>query len=252
MTELILPAVEPGVEVRLIPGYVGYAADSAGRVWSAWTKGPGNAPDGEWKQLKQCPTDRGYMTVGLRRGGKQSTKRVHQLVLEAFVGQRPPGTQTRHLDGNPANNRIGNLVWGTAPQQSDDKRLHGTLATGERVGTSKLTREKAVEILRRLAAGEGQVAIAAAIGIGQTVVSNIALGRTWKCIDSDRAAIGKPVRHAPVISVADRPRIRQMYASGEHTFQQIADVFGCSYTMIWKIVNGRTKDTSIDATPENA
>lgn len=54
--------------------------------------------------------------------GKQHTKSVHQEVMKAFVGPLPPGEQVRHLDGNPLNNRLDNLVYGTPVQNQQDRR----------------------------------------------------------------------------------------------------------------------------------
>lgn len=53
---------------------------------------------------------------------------AHALVLAAFVGPRPDGLCARHLDGNPANNRLDNLAYGTYAENMQDKRRHGTNA----------------------------------------------------------------------------------------------------------------------------
>jgi hypothetical protein len=53
---------------------------------------------------------------------------VHRLVLEAFVGPCPIGMQCRHFpDPNPANCNLKNLQWGTPMENTEDKRVHGTL-----------------------------------------------------------------------------------------------------------------------------
>jgi hypothetical protein len=71
---------------------------------------------------------------------------VHRLVLESFVGPCPDGMFGRHLDGNPANNRIDNLRWGSVTENNRDKILHGTITRGESVNTSKLTTNQVREI----------------------------------------------------------------------------------------------------------
>lgn len=38
---------------------------------------------------------------------------VHELVLAAFVGPRPPGYQADHVDGDRAHNAADNLEWVT-------------------------------------------------------------------------------------------------------------------------------------------
>ena len=62
--------------------------------------------------------------VSLRIGDRTGGYSVHRLVLEAFVGPMPEAMETRHLDGNPANNCLDNLRYGTRAENEADKRLH--------------------------------------------------------------------------------------------------------------------------------
>ena len=64
--------------------------------------------------------------INLFDGDKRATCTIHRLVLEAFVGPRPSGMECRHLDGNPANNRLDNLAWGTKFENDMDMFRHGT------------------------------------------------------------------------------------------------------------------------------
>ena len=70
--------------------------------------------------------DGGYLFVNLCKEGKRSNWRIHTLVLTAFVGPRLDGMECLHGDGNPANNRVENLRWGTGSQNSLDAVRHGT------------------------------------------------------------------------------------------------------------------------------
>lgn len=72
--------------------------------------------------LRPTPDLDGYLTV--RVDGK--TRRVHRLVMLAFVGPRPPGLQIRHLDGNNQHNDLSNLKYGTPAENAADKIRHGT------------------------------------------------------------------------------------------------------------------------------
>jgi hypothetical protein len=64
---------------------------------------------------------------------------AHSMVLSAFVGERPEGLITRHLNGNPRDNRLANLAWGTPAENGSDQRRHGRSPAGERNGSAKLT-----------------------------------------------------------------------------------------------------------------
>ena len=82
-----------------IPGYPMYQVDRKGQVFSLHSD----------KFLSQYTDTRGYRTVAL----EQATNYVHRLVLVTFVGPRPEGMECLHLDGDPGNNNLPNLRWGT-------------------------------------------------------------------------------------------------------------------------------------------
>lgn len=68
----------------------------------------------------------GYPRARPSEGGKNKPHPVHKLVLAAFVGPREEGMECRHLDGNPKNNYVANLAYGTASQNTLDQVRHGT------------------------------------------------------------------------------------------------------------------------------
>jgi hypothetical protein len=151
-------------EVRLL-GLVkhpGYLVGDDGSVWSVIAfKRKDIVRYGEMRRLKPTAQKRGHLMLMLGRG---TYRFVHRLVLEAFVGPCPRGCECRHIDGNPANNRIGNLAWGSRHQNQADSVRHGTayhrrkdfrercqeLCTGRPVGSGhKLTTEQ-VGVIRML------------------------------------------------------------------------------------------------------
>jgi hypothetical protein len=84
--------------------------------------------DGRWyrgKIIKGHVDEDGHVRVPLNKNGQKMVF-VHSIMLKAFIGPRPPGTQGRHLDGKPAHNVVGNLAWGTQQQNMQDKVAHGT------------------------------------------------------------------------------------------------------------------------------
>lgn len=70
------------------------------------------------RKLKPGRMASGHMSVAL---GKGNSRCVHELVLLAFVGAPLKGQECRHINGNPADNRLENLVWGTRSDNSRDK-----------------------------------------------------------------------------------------------------------------------------------
>lgn len=74
--------------------------------------------------LKPGKTTKGALYVVLSNG-KSCNRRVHQLVLEAFVGTCPPGMEGCHWDDNKENNALTNLRWDTHSANEFDKVRNG-------------------------------------------------------------------------------------------------------------------------------
>jgi hypothetical protein len=91
------------------------------------------------RPLKLVPVETGYVRAQLSFRGQTLSRSVHVMVLEAFVGLRGRGQQTRHLNGVRTDNRLSNLAWGTAKENANDRRIHGTSVRGERHRSAKLT-----------------------------------------------------------------------------------------------------------------
>lgn len=51
---------------------------------------------------------------------------VHRLVMAAFVGPCPDGIEVCHNNGNPADNRLSNLRYGTHSENQLDQVKHKT------------------------------------------------------------------------------------------------------------------------------
>ena len=69
---------------------------------------------------------KGYLAVTLtRQPGTGRQHLVHHLVLESFVGSRPPRYEGAHGDGDSHNNRLMNLSWKTTKENHDDAVRHG-------------------------------------------------------------------------------------------------------------------------------
>lgn len=68
----------------------------------------------------------GHLYVDLYRGRQRTKVAVHRAVLQAFVGPAPEGTEACHRNGNPTDNHVSNLYWGSRSENNHDKVRHGT------------------------------------------------------------------------------------------------------------------------------
>lgn len=66
---------------------------------------------------------------------------VHLAVMAAFVGERPTGLETRHLNGIPTDNRLVNLAYGTGTENRNDAYLHRGRKSGEDCHLAKFSNE---------------------------------------------------------------------------------------------------------------
>ena len=79
--------------------------------------------------LRPGPSNYGHLSVVLGRG---KTRMVHELVLRAFVGDPPDKHECCHNNGDPTDNRLSNLRWGTRSENIRDAINHGTWMTDAR------------------------------------------------------------------------------------------------------------------------
>jgi len=125
----------------------------------------------------------GHLCVSLSKNNQEKKCLVHRLVLEAFIGPCPDGQEVRHLDGNPINNIINNLKYGTSKENSQDSIKHDTSIYGERSHNAILNDEKVLEILKSIEEGIlSQTEIARRFNISPQNVCDIKKNRIWKHI----------------------------------------------------------------------
>lgn len=187
-------------------GHPGYRIGSDGKVWSRMghsgrgtglgSKSHMNAP---WKVISPQTTGKyGHVSVHLHKNGKVKAFAVHRLVLEAFVGPRPEGMECRHLDGDPTNNRLENLRWGTHKENERDKIRHGTNVgnrgnvRGEVNGNARLVADDVIKIREMYATGNyTQSNLSSLFGVQQGSVSSIIRGKTWGHVGGPVTKIGR-------------------------------------------------------------
>ena len=101
---------------KVIADYPAYKITSDGRVLTCFKPKTSIITD-TWRELKQIyDKSCGYMIVTLCKGqnkGRQN-KRVHRLMMEAFIPNFNNLPQINHIDGNKLNNSLENLEWCTS------------------------------------------------------------------------------------------------------------------------------------------
>lgn len=117
-------------EWRPIAGYEGYyEVSSCGQVRGCQrTVGAANGKTKviKPKSMNLSSQKSGHLSVEFHMHGKRQHVLVHRLVLMAFVGSPPAGMEACHRNGDPQDNRVVNLYWGTRSDNVLDAVTHGT------------------------------------------------------------------------------------------------------------------------------
>lgn len=115
-------------EWRALPNFPAYEVSSHGRIRS-WIDHMGRALP---HLLSPGLNSSGYEHFSARIPGDESTRktlRVHVVVAEAFLGERPGHPRQIHVchnDGDKRNNRVDNLRYDTAAANTREAIAHGT------------------------------------------------------------------------------------------------------------------------------
>jgi hypothetical protein len=171
---------------KAVEGMPGYEVSSHGRMRSY--KFCRRSPNDVLPRILSCyslPT--GYQMIDLKDKGSRTKAYVHALVLEAFVGCRPDGMQVAHLDGDPSNNMLSNLVYATPVENASHKVGHGTFVEGQRHYRSKLTNAQAAELfMSPLSISEA----AERFGVSYHVAYHVRRRNTYKSATSGMVRLG--------------------------------------------------------------
>ena len=172
-------SIAKGLNLRPIPCFPGYLADRKGNVYSQWRRTQRNSASivlGYYHLLKPGQQAGGYLHVSLlREDGKRVNVRIHRAVLLAFRGPPSDGQEASHLDGNPENNALANLIWETRQKNHQRKFKHGTAqGFGAMHHRAVLTQAQANEMRRlRQVSRMTHEAIARRFRVSRTTVSRV-------------------------------------------------------------------------------
>lgn len=110
-----------------IEGYEGlYQVSNLGRVHSLYKNLILKGSEDSW----------GYLQVKLYKNGIKSNKKMHRLVAQAFIPNPENKPEVNHIDEDKTNNKLSNLEWSTAKENSN----HGTR-------TERMAKTRSIPIL---------------------------------------------------------------------------------------------------------
>lgn len=242
----ILPAMQPtpnaGAPERWLPvvGYEGlYEVSDLGRVRTRRRKGSKGG-------LLRPGLSAAHLTVALYLDGVPRSRLVHHLVLEAFVGPRPPGMEGCHGPGGALDNSLRNLSWDSREKnQGLDRVRDGTSNRGERQGQAVLTAEIVTSCRQRYAGGERLHVLVAEYGVTVAGMSNAVSGKTWSWlpgavpVDRHRNGVKGAAHHGAKLTAEIVLECRRRFANGENSYA-LAREFGVAQPTMHNAIVGRT------------
>lgn len=165
---------------RDIPGYEGrYQASNLGRIKSLERKVNGKnhytnqsfertIPETILRPGRFCKN--GHVSVVLGRG--TAGKPVHQLIMKTFVGEPPEGCEVLHINGDPTDNRLENLRYGSRTDNILDVYRQGKI-------WRKLSTEDVEQIRFGLTMGMKQKELAEMYEVSVSAISCIKRRKTY-------------------------------------------------------------------------
>lgn len=185
--------------------------------------------------------------VTLNVNGVGRTKFVHHLVLEAFVGPRPEGTECCHGPGGSLDNRLVNLRWDTHASNMEDRERDGGTLRGAQHYATALTEDQAREALALRAAGWTQKQVAEKFSTTACVIRSIENGRTWKTLTG---GVPRPTRYAAKGEAHGRSKltneqVREIRAAENVRQVDLAKRYGVSQVAI-SLIRRRVTYTDVE------
>lgn len=165
-----------------------YMVSNLGRIWGSSMN----------RVLKFSKDPKGYLRCSIPTGDRKMSL-VHRIVLITFKGKSD--MLGLHIDGNPSNNRIDNLMWGTSKTNAEHARIHGTKPIGQIRKQAVLTDSDVLYIIENCRPGVMGKSIhdfGRMFNIDRTTISAIYSGRTWRHITGfkDKQADARKARES--------------------------------------------------------
>lgn len=176
--------IENSEEWKPVAGIDGYLVSNLGRIRSIKPRKGARSQVNDGLLTGWIQTVRnGYkrQLIAFRVDGKTIIKRVHHVVLEAFIGPRQQNHEALHGNGDALDNRLDNLRWGTHHENVKDCIVHGTktnppVHAGMAHHNATLSTEQVEEIRRTEFKRGTQAALARQFGVAPITIQRIQKG----------------------------------------------------------------------------
>lgn len=142
------------------------------------------------KLLKLSKNSLGYLVVGLTRNSKTLNVKVHRLVGEAFINKVKNKNFINHIDGNKTNNKVSNLEWCNASENSKhafnlglstSMKINRFVGKEEENSNSLLTKQQVIEIRNKYIPFKYSAKkLAKEYNVSQSCIEHILRKRSWK------------------------------------------------------------------------
>lgn len=208
-------------EWKEIEGFPKYFVSDDGRVYS----------EKSGRILNPDVCNSGHLRVTLCHKNLKKRFFVHSLVLESFIGPRPDDKECCHIDGDPSNNQIDNLMWGTSQENALHRSLHGR-------AHSKLNEEGVKFILN---SNQSVSSLAKQFDVCESAIRDIRRGHTWSWLTGIEK---KPQRR----KLTDEEVIAIFNSSG--TNREIAEKFNVNHTTVGSIKRKQSHKHLLDTIEE--
>ena len=223
---------ENELQENLLPRFPLYSVTEDGKVFS---RRHACGIRKRWKKLNPRKVKGGYLKVEVTSfDGKKKGMFVHRLVLLAFEGDSE--MHCRHLDGNPQNNHISNLKYGTPKENAHDKFLHGTSGASFNEGQIK-------EIFALSAQGKTLTEIASIYKTTLCTILFVIYRKTYKHINIDPATLGLiKEKRTDLFKKLDKEKVLAIFKmrAGGMSHSEIAKHFGVKSNSICAVLNRKS------------
>lgn len=163
----------------LIGGSSNHRITVYGKIQTRIGRGGLLLPD--WADMKTYTDRSGYEHGGIRVNNRKEHVKPHRLIAMYFIFNPEELPVVNHKNGIKTDNRIENLEWCTALQNSQHAILNGLKAiNGSKCKQAKLSEGEVKDIKYLINLGIKEKEIARKYGVQRAAISKIKHGRSWK------------------------------------------------------------------------